>query len=780
MPGSQGIDGIVSNLNTTEIIKAVMDFERRNIRRMESDIQEKTQKMSVFNTISAKVLSLKVKADKLTRAATFEAAKVSVSDEDYLTASVGGKISSGQYSVKVEQLASYNQIASQGFATKGTTIGTGEFTIQLGDGSAKTIEITSENNTLEGLKDAINDSGSSIQAAIINDGSSSNPYRLLLTSTKSGAENMIQVSSSLSGGEAPDFVNSSFDAVEKTRWTNGSTAEAVVGDTASYTGSENKTYTFTVAGSGTQTIGTDEIELNWSDGTNSGTLTIAAGYTPGDEIALAGAGSDGLKLSFSDGILAAGDSFQVQAFTPELQAAQDAKVSLGDSSGGGSPITVSSSTNEIKDLIPGVTLNLKKVTDATTNINIDTTIDKGKIVKAVEDFVNSYNDVMNAIDQQFKYNEESTEIGILFGDSTLRTMQTRMRTGLLTSMSDLDSDYVLLSQLGVRHDVATGKLVLRDRAALEDAIENNMDDLLKFFTNSGSSDNSAVEFVSSSSKTDMPDSGFVVKVTQAATKGYLYGDNINDPASSPLEIDSSNYQLKLRVDGIESNEIALTQKTYTSMTELAQEIQTKIDNDSKIGDLGVTVEASGNRLKISSNSYGSNSRVETLGGISASAMDLLGLSTGERYRGDDVQGTINGEEATGSGQMLRGKSNSEFAEGLSLKVTLTSSDIKNGNDSATIGLVTGWANQMEEMLDMFSAEGEGVIANRTDALQTQIDIINDRIAKEEERLKIREESLWRQYQALEESLNKWNSTGSFLSTQLTNVNKNWDMIRGSK
>ena len=63
------------------------------------------------------------------------------------------------------------------------------------------------------------------------------------------------------------------------------------------------TYTFTVDSASGGTIGTDSIEIDWSNSTTSGTFTLTAGVTT--------ATVDGMTLPFTSGYLFAGDTFTI-------------------------------------------------------------------------------------------------------------------------------------------------------------------------------------------------------------------------------------------------------------------------------------------------------------------------------------------------------------------------------------------------------------------------------------------------------------------------------------
>jgi len=774
MPGVNFIEGINSNLNTTEIIEAIIGAERGHVNLMEEQQAQRTNQMTVYNSVSAMLLGLKAKMSALSNPASFQQTKIDVSDTSYASAASSGEVVSGSYRIAINQLAKNHQIASQGFSDEASDIGTGDFKISLGDNSVTTITLDSTNNTLEGLKDAINNSGAGISASIISDGTSSDPYRLLLTAKESGSSNQINVTSELTGGTAPDFSTSSFDVPETLNWSANSTSSVSLGATTAYDGSTNKTYTFTVRGTGTQTIGSGDIEIDWTDGTNSGTVTVSSAST---EIALEGDGSNGLSLSFSAGDLVGGNTFQVQAFSPLVQAAQDAVVSVGSSDGGGSPIVVTSSTNTVDNVVPGVTLNLKKVTDSEVpEILISTDLDTSAIRSQIEDVISQYNEVMTRIDSYLEYNEETEEAGAMLGDTALLSINSRLSSLSTITVDGLDSGMRMLADIGIRTS-SLGKLSVVDSGALQDALDNNLDDLLKLFTSWVDSDNPKVTYMSSTGATKAsPDDGYEVNITQVATRGYLQGTAISDPSDAPITINDSNDTLKIKVNAMVSDEIVLEHKTYSSWNELVTEIQGKIDADEKIGDMGVEVSFSdtGNTgvLKLESASYGSGSKVEIQAGIANSAFITLGLAQAKSIAGEDVAGTINGEEAKGSGQILSGVSGNATTEGLKLKVELEAADLVEGAD-ASIVFSKGIASQFDDLLDTLTKSTEGVIARRVSAIQSQIDYTTSRIEDEEDRLAIRKEALFAQYIEMESLIGDYNATGQWLDTQLAQLSANW-------
>jgi len=773
MPGTSYIEGINSGLNTAEIVDAILRFERSNIDSLQQDQSEKTDIVSTFKALEAKFLALNTALVRLTRASTFEASTVDVSDESILSASTDGRVGTGSYDIQVLSLARNHQLASQGFDDESlASFGTGTLSIGVGDGSTKTITIDANNNSLVGIKKAINDAKAGITATIVNDGSSSKPYRLVLTSEKTGVANQISITSNLNGGNNLDFSSASFDNPEAIVMSSSSTSVISLGSTASYTGLENKIYTFTVAGTGTQTVGTDSITINWTDGTNSGSVEVSQADT---EVELTGVGADGLKLSFSAGTLTADDTFQVATFAPVLQEASDARITIGSSGGSGSPIIVTSDTNKFDSLIGGLSLRVLKETAAGESVSVNTDIDVSGIKSAINDFISRFNEINDFIEQQNTYNKDSDEVGVLFGDLTLQMMQNSLRGVLASKVSGLEGKYNNLYAIGIR-TTTTGTLAIVNSSRFEEALRENLDDVIKLFSSAGTTSSSFIQFVSSTSDTKVGEN-YQVDVTQAATHGRFQGSGIDGPEVTPLTLNSSNNHLKLIVDNLTSDDIVLTEKTYSSADELVKEIQDKIDSDENIGNRGLTVEwvesGSGTGyLNFESSTYGSSSNVQTVTSIANSAYTALGLVNGTSHIGQDVAGTINGELAEGKGQFLTGKEGNETTTGLKLIITLDTSQVVFGAEG-TITISKGVAAKLADVVDSFTKTGEGLFDRKIKGYENQITAIQNRIDEYEERLEIRRESLFKEFYQMEIALGQLSAQSQFLSNQLASINANW-------
>lgn len=774
MPGSQTIEGLMSNLNTTSIVDSIMKLEHRPVDLLTERQAEATNQLTTYNSISALMVALGASTSMLNRSSAFSAASLSVSDDTMISAQSTGRVTVGTYSLSVTALAANHQIASQGYADPSSAVGTGSLQLAVGHASPATITLSGSNNTLSDLKNAINAAGVGVTASIINDGTSANPYRLLLSANATGAENLISYTSNLTGGATPNFSTATFDQVENVGVVSG-TSVKTLGGTAAYTGSQNKSYTFTVAGTGTQTIGSGPITVNWSDGTNSGSISVT---TAGEEVALTGTGSDGLKIAFGAGTLVAGDQFRVQTLSPLLQKAADAQVSLGSTAGGGSPIVISSASNQIDNLIGGVSLKLKGIT--TAPVVITANVDSDTIKANIKGMLDNYNQVMQAIDKQFSYNPDTQQAGALLGDEFLLSLQSGLRNSLTGAIDGLPKSLNMLRAIGITTG-SDGLLTISNSSTLASALAANPDGVRDMFLDSGVSTNALISFISAGAKSVETNTGYAIKITEVATRMTRDGALMTDPGVLPLTLGSSNNTFRMTVDGFKSNDIALAAKTYASGAELASEIQQKLKADSIIGGRGVAVEwvtdsAETGHLRFTSGSYGSTATVTIDVPSSNSAVNDLGFGNGgTSIAGHNVAGTINGFAASGAGRTLTAGTNAGNAAGLSVEVRMTASDML-ANPDAMITYHRGFAARLGRTVDSMTRSNDGQVARRTKGIQSQIDDLKAQIKDKEDYLAIRREKLYERFVALEQALSQFQAQGSFLSQQLAQLSANTSQI----
>lgn len=130
---------------------------------------------------------------------------------------------------------------------------------------------------------------------------------------------------------------------------------------------------------------------------------------------------DGNRVEFPYLYLVDGE---VDLYFDQEKPAQDAKVKLD-----GFEIEVPS--NRVTDLIPGVTIDLKKAKPG-EEINIEITEDVQKIGGKITTLVDNINNVLKFIKEQNSLDEKSDTSQTLGGDLTLTTIETKIRSAVFT------------------------------------------------------------------------------------------------------------------------------------------------------------------------------------------------------------------------------------------------------------------------------------------------------------------------------------------------------------
>ncbi len=362
------LNGLVDQLVVAETQPVA---NRLNLK--ETDLQAK---LSAFGNLKSTLSALQ---DSLTSLATVGAGRTATSSRaEILSATANDSADVGDYSIQVSQLASAQSLASKAYSSSSDVVGTGTLTIRFGttdydpekdryngfepnpDKIPQVLSIDSENQTLEGVRDAINEADIGINAAIVNDGTG---YRLLLSSKETGVANSLQISV--------------------------------------------------------------------TDDNGSGLTDLAF---------------DGTATNLEQTV-----------------AAQDAQLVING-------LAVSSPSNSVSEAIEGVTLNLTDVSNGDT-VNLSVDLDESAVTNALEGFIGAYNDLVGLIQSLTNYDPETREASVLAGDSTVRTIASQLRNGLLTQIEGASDVYRYLVDVGVSTD-STGKLSL-DSTKFNAAVTQN-------------------------------------------------------------------------------------------------------------------------------------------------------------------------------------------------------------------------------------------------------------------------------------------------------------------
>lgn len=183
------INGLVTQLVAAEGQPAALRLSRQEAR-----VQAE---LSAFGSFKSALSSFRDALEPLKELDKFQGRVTTTGDDTIFTASATSSSVPGSYSIEVRQLAQAHKLASDPFADADTVVGTGTLTLTVGD-QAFAVEIDDSNNTLAGIRDAINGASSNtgVRATIVNgnDGST-----LILSSVDTGVENSLVVTAA--GGD---------------------------------------------------------------------------------------------------------------------------------------------------------------------------------------------------------------------------------------------------------------------------------------------------------------------------------------------------------------------------------------------------------------------------------------------------------------------------------------------------------------------------------------------------------------------------------------------------
>jgi flagellar hook-associated protein 2 len=210
------VDGLVSGLDTTNIIAQLMQLQAVPQTRLKSSLSTEQSALSALQSINTRFAGLQTAAEKLQQAATWGAAKAT-SSSSAVTATAASGALTGSVTFSVTQLAAaQSSISAQTFAslTDTTAISDTAFELHLGSGaSAQTVAVNAPaDGSLQSLVNAINGtSGAGVRAAAVQ--VSPGQYRLQLTSTSTGSANTF----SLTGSGGAPLTSLSFSDVTTAR-----------------------------------------------------------------------------------------------------------------------------------------------------------------------------------------------------------------------------------------------------------------------------------------------------------------------------------------------------------------------------------------------------------------------------------------------------------------------------------------------------------------------------------------------------------------------------------
>lgn len=684
--------GIGSGLLTMDLVEDLIAAQREPVDiRLDLQKVELEAEISAFGAIKSALESLRATTSALNLPSSVQAMTASSSDTTALTATASSLATAATYQITTNALAQSHSLVTRSYTNITDVIGTGQLTFNFGTTTfdpgydtftqdttktSKTLTIDATNNTLSSLRTAINDADFGVQASVVNDGSG---YRLLLVTKDTGLNNSMEIVVSADAGSGLKELayNATYNGTADVGAITG--AGSVDLSSGLDFSSTNAVFTLTVGATSGIVVTVDQDATTDLDGdTFPGqagdnifaiqaavdTALIAATLSAGDVVVsldpttngvifttLATGSSVTMEITADDGVLglntSAGTRYGSDGSMTQTQAAQDASLVVNG-------LAVTSASNLVTEVVHGVTLNLIKA-DAAVTHTLTVSSDSAAIEAKVQAFVDSYNVLKTLSDGFTVFDPDTEEVGLLLGDSTLRSINSRIRT-IMTGIVDgiSSSSFRSLAEVGITTDQSNNFNLQLDSTILRQAISDHPNDIVSLFAYNTSATDSQIKVVSAGTNTKP--GTYQVVVNQLATRGGYQGIT-KAGLDGPITIDSTNDTFVVSLNGTKSNTVTLTQGSYTSGVELAAEIQLRINNDTNIlatGDtVAVTYNAVSQRLEFTSSDYGSSSTVSFDVVDTDTQSELgFGVSVGTSTAGLNVKGTINNEAATGIGQTL--------------------------------------------------------------------------------------------------------------------------------
>ncbi|MFJ2995096.1 flagellar filament capping protein FliD [Pandoraea sp. NPDC087047] len=666
-PGTISSPGIGSGLDVNALVKSLMTPATNKLTLLQNQEAAYNTKLSAIGQLQSALSAFQTSLGTLSSAAQFLQVAAAVGDNTILSATADSTANVGQYNINISQLAQAQSLSTSGFANQTSAIGSGtstKVTITLGTISGGTltngtyagasftpnagstplnITIDSSNNSLTGIRDAINAQNGDAVATIVNDGSGT-PYRLVLTSKTTGQNMSMKVD-------------------------------------------------------------------------------VAAGGDP----------------AISN--LLANDPTGTQNMT-QTTAAQNANLTING-------LAVTSATNTVTTSVNGLSLTLAKVGSTTVTTSRNTSA----VTQAVQSFTAAYNTLQTTIGKltAFDSTGNGANNGPLIGDSTVQLVQNRLSQILNSKLPGVSSTGLAsLAQVGVAFQ-KDGTLSV-DTTALNKAMSspNGFNALASLFATNGQTTDSLVSFTSATNATQPGQ--YDINITQAATQGGATGAVTLGVTTT---IAAGSNELQLMLDGNVAS-VLIPPGTYTQ-DKLAAAIQSAINGNSKFSAASSAVSVTTNNgiLTVTSNRYGSASKVSITGG---SAFTQL-FNGNTMTTGQDVVGTIGGFGATGSGQTLTGNKGTPV-EGL--KLTVTGSTIGNRGN---VGFSQGFASLLTtQVTDFLSAQG--AVTNATNNLNTSLKQIKQQESDWQDQMTQMQNRYLAQFTALDATMAKLQNTSDYLKQVL--------------
>lgn len=263
-----------------------------------------------------------------------------------------------------------------------------------------------------------------------------------------------------------------------------------------------------------------------------------------------GTASDPYNYADSDAIPLARLS-TAQVDTGATQVADDARAKVNG-------IAVQSATNTFANSVSGVTFKAEKVTEANKPVTIAVSKDNSAIQANIEEFVKAYNGINKLMSEATKFDAGAKAAGLLQGDSTAVGLQSALRSAM-QAVSGGSAVFQRLADIGVVQKTSTdpmataalgGELTV-DTAKLNKALNQNPEEVKKFFRGSGNVPTEGIAVKMKALTTNMLSNDGFFKSKEGVLKANLVR-NEKDQARVNLRVNDFEKRITARYNALDT------------------------------------------------------------------------------------------------------------------------------------------------------------------------------------------------------------------------------------
>ena len=314
MAGEIKLSGISSGIAFDEMIAKMIDAERYQANKLESWKKTWQDKVDTLRELSSRVASLQNSNNFLRNAASFVSRMATATNNNVADITVDSSAIVGSYKIEVAEAVKH-KTGSTGIENPDTELldfQTGE-ELAFYDGVGNLVTIDLENiKSIEDLVEAI-DSQANVSAELVKTSSTSETYRIVITSSIAGTSGEIKFQKDDTGlGFGKTSISEKLEGpVEIT---------SIFSANGDYTGHVSKRINFNVENNGK--ISDGNVRIRWEDSVEgrSGVITLPPS---GGNITL----FQGLSLNLNalgiDETLTRGTQFAMDVYAPDIQMAQN-------------------------------------------------------------------------------------------------------------------------------------------------------------------------------------------------------------------------------------------------------------------------------------------------------------------------------------------------------------------------------------------------------------------------------------------------------------------------